>query len=252
MTPAVDAPRPPDVYRNRVAALAPLERALLAHHAGGADGELRLRSSLGDDEALPVEFFFRNESRMLDVERYALELCRGRVLDLGAGAGPHTLALQARGQPVVSVEVSRQLASLLRDRGAACVVCADFRYWSRPGFDTVLMLMNGLGPMGTLPGLVRFLTHAPRFLAPGGQVLVDGAPATRGTPTGTASWPSSGEYDGHAWIELSYAGHLGRPFRELYVDADTLARHADAADWRCEIAFEGPDGAYLARLTRSR
>ena len=206
---------------------------------------------MGDDEALPVEFFFRNESRMLDVERYALELCRGRVLDLGAGAGPHTLALQARGRPVVSVEVSTRLAGLLRDRGAASVACADFRYWSRPGFDTVLMLMNGLGPVGTLAGLERFLSHARRCLAPGGQLLVDGAAARRSGPTDTASWPPTGEYEGQAWIEVSYGGRLGRPFRELYVDADTLARRAAATGWRCEIAFATTDAAYLARLTRS-
>lgn len=243
-------PREPGAYLGRVPPLAPYTLALLAHHAGDGGGELRLRSSLGEDEALPVEFFFRGEDRMLDFERYALDLCRGRILDLGAGAGPHTLALQAKGQRVVAVEGSSPLAGLLKARGTASVVCADFRYWWRGGFDTVLMLMNGLGPVGSLAGLRRFLAHARRFLAPGGQFLIDGAEAAPGVPRGTTPWPPAGDYVGQAWIELSYAGRTGRPFRELYVDLETLARVAAAANWRCEVAFEGDEGAYLARLTQ--
>ena len=189
----------------------------------------------------------------MDFERYAVELCRGRVLDLGAGAGPHTLALEARGRRVVAVEGSADVARLLRARGAAHVVHADFRHWWRPGFNTVLMLMNGLGPVGTLAGLDRFLAHAPRFLAPGGQLLVDGAEAASSRPSAVASsvaWPPAGEYAGEAWIELSHAGRVGRPFRELYIDPETLARHATHAGWRLDIVFEGGDGAYLARLAR--
>ncbi len=251
MTPSAVPSRKPDAYRDRVPALAPYVSALLAHAAGDTAGELRLRSSLGEDEAFPVEFFFRSENRMLDFERYALDLCRGRVLDLGAGAGPHTVALQAKKRSVVALEGSPTLARLLKARGAASVVCADFRYWWQAGFDTVLMLMNGLGPVGTLAGLDRFLRHARRFPAPGGQLLIDGAEAIPGEARRSGPWPPAGGYAGQAWIELSHAGRVGRPFRELYIDLETLARHAAAAGWRCEVAFEAEEAAYLARLTKS-
>lgn len=240
----------PDLYSGRVPPLAPFADALTACAAGKSEAVLQLRSSLGDDAAVPAAFFFRTPDRWVDFERHAVDLCRGRVSDLGAGAGPHTLALQALGHHVVAVEGCAEVARLLRERGATSVVRADFRHWWRPGFDTVLMLMNGLGPVGTLAGLDRFLVHARRFLAPGGQILVDGAEAVPRGPLAGVDWPPAGEYPGQAWIELSYAGRVGRPFRELYLDLETLARHATQAGWRLEVAFESGNGAYLVRLTR--
>ncbi len=228
-----------------------------AVHEGRIDSQLRLRSSLGEDEDFPVEFFFRSGEDFLSFERYALDLACGNVLDLGAGVGPHTLALQERGLDVIALEIDGRLSDLQRGRGVRRAVTADFRFWSGPGFDTVLMLMNGLGPVGTLRGLARFLEHAPRLLSPGGQLLVDAAeaiPEPVGAPPDVAGsdspWPPAGEYGGQAWIELSFEDLVGRPFRELYVDLETLLRYATDAGWRAGIAFEGEQGAYLARLTR--
>lgn len=241
----------PAHYRDAAPALAPYAAALRACWDGDVDTELRLRSTLGEDEAIPIEFFLRTYDHMLEFERYALELARGRVLDLGAGAGPHSLALQDLGYEVLALDVCRDLTRLQRARGVERAICADFRYWSSPTFDTVLMLMNGLGPTATLDGLARFLRHAPRYLAPGGQLILDAAEAIpAGQPT-SDPWPPVGDYAGQAWIELTYGTLVGRPFRELYVDIDTLGRHAVEAGWRFEIAFEGEEGAFLARLTLS-
>lgn len=235
-------------YAGRVPALAPYAAAAWAWHETGVS-DLRLRSSLGEDEALPIEFFFRSADALMPFERYALELARGDVLDVGAGTGPHALELQERGASVVTLELSAALVRLQRERGVRHAAQGDFRYWRGPRFDTVLMLMNGLGPAGTLEGLDRLLRHAPGWLAPGGQLLVDAAAAIPEPAGPTLGWPPTGAYAGQAWIELSHGGRTGIPFRELYVDLDTLAERAVAAGWHFGIAFEGEAGGYLARLT---
>jgi hypothetical protein len=112
------------------------------------------------------------------------------------------------------------------------------------------MLMNGFGPVGTLGGLDRFLAHAGRFLAPGGQILADAGAAIPDPAADLDGWPPAGAYPGQAWIELSYGDLVGRPFRELYIDAATLEAHAKRAGWRLEIAYEEGEGQYLTRLTR--
>lgn len=239
----------PSAYADRVPPLAPHGAALLAYHRGRHEAAMRVRSSLGEDEMLPAGIFFRAGDGLFPWERYALELARGEVLDLGAGGGVHALELQAMGLDVLAVENQPDLVRMLGERGVRRVTRADFRLWSGARGDTVLMLMNGVGPAGTLAGLDRLLRHALGLVAPGGQLLVDIAEALPEPGAAPFDLPRTGPYAGEAWIELSFEGRVGRPFRELYVDYETLARRARDAGWSPGVAFEGGDGAFLARLT---
>lgn len=240
---------PPEKMR----ALAPYGRALREWAAGDREAELVLHSSLGEHEAVPVGLFFREPEELFPAERFALELCRGRVLDLGAGTGLHGLALAERGHEVTAVELLPEAARLVRGHGLP-VVRGDLMTlpFAEGAFDTLLMLMNGIGPAGTLRGLEAFLEATVRVLAPGGQLLVDSAePLVRpGAADAAAAWPppTPEAYPGEAWIRLEYRGETGPPFRELYVDAATLAERARAAGWDARTAFEDGRGGYLARL----
>ncbi len=57
-------------------------------------------------------------------------------------------------------------------------------------------------------------------------------------------------YPGEAWITLEYREQKAPPFRELYADSETLAEHAEAAGWECEVFYRDEYGAYVARLIR--
>ncbi|MGH7539813.1 MAG: class I SAM-dependent methyltransferase, partial [Gemmatimonadota bacterium] len=206
----------------------------------------------GEDDELPAGFFFRAPADFLPFERFALELARGRVADLGAGTGVHALALQARGFDVTAVEILEPLVHLQRARGVRRSVVADFRTWSGERFDTVLMLMNGFGPAETLAGLDRLLRHLHDLVAPGGILVADSGeavPVGEVDPTDAARWPPTADgYAGEAWIELEYGGRRGAPFRELYVDLETLSARARGEGWACDVAFEAEAGSYLAHL----
>ncbi len=120
--------------------------------------------------------------------------------------------------------------------------------------NTILMMMNGIGPVGTLDGLDSFLKRLPEMLKPGGQVLVDSGDVRQRqvvTGTGGLDWPArTGDYVGEAWIRLEYLGQVGEPFRELYVDFDTLKERSNRQGWDCERVF-GETESYVARLTRT-
>ncbi len=237
----------------RLEALAPYAEALSDHQAGAGDVRLRLWSSLGEDDEIPAAVFFRSPDELFPFEVHALDLCRGSVLDLGAGTGVHALELQRRGLDVTAVELVPELVEIQRARGVRRAIRGDLATWMGGPFDTVLLLMNGIGPTGTLRGMERFLVHAQALVAPSGQLIFDSGDAQIEGPVDpgdAARWPPTDDgYRGEAWIELGYGGRRGPPFRELYADVDVAAERAAGAGWSFAVAFEG-EGSYLARLTR--
>jgi SAM-dependent methyltransferase len=232
----------------------PHARALRDYFLGETDASLIVHNSNGEHDELPVSFFFRGPGDYLAFERAALELCRGRVLDVGAGAGVHALYLQEHGVEVCAIDVMPEAVEIMRQRGVRDARVADIGGLEGEVFDTILMMMNGIGILGTLDGLDRFLRDLPRLLAPGGQVLLDSGPARivgdADDPAIEVTVTDEGIYPGEAWIELEYKGERGPPFRELYADSETLAERSANAGWECEIVFRDEHGGYVARLTR--
>ncbi len=138
----------------------------------GQAERLRVFSPMFDEDEIPVATLFRDVDHMPAIEREALRLVRGATLDVGAGAGCHSLALQARGIEVTSIDISPLAVETMRQRGVRRAMEQDF-YDVRGQYDTILMLMNGIGIVGTLDCLPRFFVQLDRILAPGGQLLCD-------------------------------------------------------------------------------
>ena len=231
----------------------PYEEAMRAYHQGRHDALIVVYDDFERDEA-PIAYFFRGPDQFPPLEQRALDLCRGRVLDVGAGSGCHSLALQERGLQVTAIEVSPALVEILRDRGVRDARMATWLDLDAEPFDTVLMMMNGLGLAETLPGLRRFFREARRLVRPDGQVLADSTDVrVRMDPesarTGAMQRPD-GRYIGDLHFQLEFEGRKGPPFAQLYVDPDTLSQYAASEGWVCTIVCP-PDqyGNYLARLT---
>jgi len=230
----------------------PLATALLAYQEGRRDAKLLVRTDLRTVEEWPVSLFFRCADEFPPLEREALELCGRRVIDVGAGAGPHTLALLERGHDVLAVESLPEIASLLQARGFPRVTVCSLEELPAGQADTVLMLMNGLGLAGTLGGLVPLLESARRLLAPGGQIVADSTdPRQWLEPEDTEAelMLQDGRFGGEVQFQLEYDGTRGEPFPFLYVDPEMLRVHGLRAGLVLEEVRSFADGTYLAILT---
>ncbi len=262
----------------------PLEQALWDWHRGQARGSLRLHAySLEgiplaqEPQVVSPEVFFTQE--LPEVEALALELCRGRVLDLGAGTGRHSLLLQEEGFAVAALDRSPVALQIMAERGVRCRIAADLFRWEGPEepFDTLLLLMNGAGLVGSLTGLERFLQLARHWVQPAGQLLVDSTDLTDfgedddpadplPTESPAAFSPAPGvpaDSEGEDWQKgkaseakakvvnfvAEYNGQRGGPFPWLFVDPETLLQYAHANGWQGQILYQEPEGSFLARLT---
>ncbi|WP_426059987.1 class I SAM-dependent methyltransferase [Hymenobacter sp. B1770] len=231
-----------------------LGQALLAYHHGQAEATLTVHCNVADDEPLPAAYFFRTLLQMPELERLALDECRGRVLDLGAGAGCHSLELQSRGFDVKAVDVSAGAVQVMTERGVRTVarhdLFAPLPDTERP-YDTIVLLMNGLGLTGSLAGLDKFLVHARTLLAPGGQILATSSDVRYlyEDEDGALMLNLNGPYYGEVEYSLSYADNTGASFPWLFVDAALLNDAAETAGYTADFLGEDDDEQYLVRLT---
>jgi len=228
--------------------------AIRDYWRGKEDSAITAHRSDGTTYPMPASVFFRAPRKFPELERLAVAECRGRVLDIGAGAGCHALALQARGHAVTALDISPDAVRVMRARGVEDARVADaFAFAPRAGgrYDTLLMLMNGLAIARTVPGLRRFFRHVRGWLTPGGQLLADSMDLRRDVDF--RRWlrnrrPGGSKYFGEIAYRFEYGGKTGPKFPTLFIDSRTLMREAGTAGWRGQVLFHEADGSYLARL----
>ncbi len=220
-------------------------QALLDFYNNQPKEKLWLHNNYGEPEEMPVEVFFRGEEEMPEAELLALQLCRGKILDIGAGAGSHALVLQQRGFEVTALEVSPGAAAVMQKRGVKKVVQQDIYQYKTEKFDTLLLLMNGIGLTQNVIGLDHFLQHAKQLLLPGGQIIFDSSDISylyEDLPM------PKNKYYGEIRYQYEYKNQRGNWFNWLYIDPKTLQKQAKKQGWNCAIVYEDEMDLYLARL----
>jgi cyclopropane fatty-acyl-phospholipid synthase-like methyltransferase len=188
---------------------------------------------------------------MSEIERKALDMAKGRILDVGAGAGCHSLVLQKRGLDVTAIDISPLSVETMKEREVKKVIEQNFLTLEGQ-YDTILMLMNGIGIVGTLERLPEFFKQLDKILAPGGQVLCDSSDISYvfEDEEGMIDIPNEMDYYGEHSFQMQYKDTIGEPFDWLYIDADTLKQKAGRCGYVVEVVAEGGHYDYLARLTK--
>ena len=229
----------------------PMGQAIADYHATGKASRLRVFSPMFDEDEIPVATLFRTIDEMPAIEQEALKVASGHILDVGAGAGCHTLALQAMEKRVTAIDISPLAVETMRQRGVRDVLEQDF-FTLDGKYDTILMLMNGIGIVGTISRLPAFFMQVDHLLAPGGQLLCDSSDICYifEDEDGIIDLTGVEGYYGELSYQMQYKSIKGEPFPWLFIDAETLREQAAAHGFHCDILMRGPHYDYLARLTR--
>jgi SAM-dependent methyltransferase len=207
---------------------------------------LCLHNSYGEPEEMPLDVFFRTPEEMPELELIALDLCRGKILDIGAGAGSHALLLQQQKKDVTALDLSSGAVEIMKQRGVKKVLYGDINAHTGQRYDTLLLLMNGIGLTSSLEGFRKFLLHAATLLNKGGQLLFDSSDIAYLYEDGNKP---AADYYGQVSYRYAYKGQQDNWFNWLYLDSETLKTTAATAGWSCEILFDDGEDQYLARLS---
>ncbi len=221
-------------------------QSLWDYHQGKRTHHLYLDTSFGPREEVPLEEFFRYDQAFTALDNVALSHCKGPVLDVGAGTGSHSLALQKSGIEVTALELSPGACAVMQSRGVHRVKNQDLYRFSGK-FQTVLLLMNGVGLAGTLSNMPGFLGVLKELMQDGGQIVLDSCDV-RYLYAGE-SLPTD-RYFGEMSYCYHYKGRSGKPFPWLFVDREKLAEHALQQELRCQMVFQEGD-QYLAVLDKA-
>ena len=231
----------------------PMGRAIADYYKTQKANKLRVFSPMFEEDEIPLSTLFRKYEEMPEIERKALDMANGKVLDVGAGAGCHSLVLQERALDVTAIDISPLSVETMKERGVKKVIEQDF-FTLKGQYDTVLMLMNGIGIVGTLERLPRFFRQLDKILAPGGQLLCDSSDISYvfEDENGMIDIPNEMDYYGEHSFRMQYKDTIGEPFNWLYIDADTLREKAGRCGYAVEVVAEGEHYDYLARITKRK
>ena len=240
----------------------PMGAAILDYQTSGKAGKLRVLSSMFEEDEMPVKHLFRNFEEMPKLEQKALTLAKGKVLDVGAGAGCHTLALQNGFQAkdasanmevssVKAIDISPLSCEAMRLRGVKDAECINlFDEHLSTDFDTILLLMNGTGIAGKIANLPALFHRLKALLNPGGQILIDSSDLKYiyENEDGSFDINLNGAYYGEVDYQMIYKNVKGDAFDWLYVDFPLLKSIAESCGLHCELVAEGEHYDYLARI----
>ncbi len=228
----------------------PFGEAIRDYFEKGKASKIIVNSNYTENEEVLPSYFFRTEKEMPLIEQKALKLCKGKILDVGAAAGCHSLILQKKGFNITALEKSALAAHVLTGRNIQKVINEDIYSFQGEEYDTILLLMNGTGLGETISGMEKLLNHLKTLLSINGQILIDSSDIKY----------LFEEKDGSLWVDLANSNYYGEmeyevwykksvsKFKWLFIDFENLKKVARKAGFDCVLVEKGEHFDYLAQL----
>ena len=225
-------------------------RAILDFLTNNNPQDIITETSISDADELQVAYLFRNFNEMPIIEQKALQICKGKILDVGCGAGSHSLYLQQKKFNVTAIDISQNAITACKLRGINNAKVQNILDIESQKFDTILILMNGTGIFETLSQTHKYLKKLKSLLEINGQILIDSSDIIymfNDIKDGSKLIPANGYY-GELTFTIQYKGETETQFPWLYLDYNTLQNACFASNLQCELIQEGKNFDYLARL----
>ncbi|MFV8357298.1 class I SAM-dependent methyltransferase [Flavobacterium sp. XS1P32] len=231
-------------------------KAILDFQTNNSPKDLITETSISEEDEMSVAYLFRTYSEMPKLEQKALQLAKGKILDVGCGAGSHSLYLQnERNLEVYSIDISPNATEACNQRGLKNTYVQNILEMDSDNpenkFDTIILLMNGTGIFGTLKETTPFLQKLKSLLNPDGQILIDSSDIIYmfDNDEDGGKWIPSNGYYGELTFTIRYKNEKEDEFPWLYLDYNTLQNAAFANGLKSELILEGEHYDYLAKLS---
>ena len=224
-------------------------KAILDYQQENYSEDIITATSISEDDILPLSYLFRKFNEMPKLEQKALQMAQGKILDVGCGAGSHSLYLQEKGFNIKSIDISRRAIEACKLRGLKNAHHMNV-FDETETFDTVLLLMNGSGVFGTLGETPKNLNKLKSLLNDGGQILIDSSDIKYMYEDDDGGFwiDANSDYYGELQYHVTYKGET-ESFTWMYLDFENLKTACMITGLNCELVLEGEHYDYLAKIT---
>ena len=201
--------------------------------------------------------YFTDYKKWAPYQRRAMRYVRGRVLDVGCGAGRVALYLQSKGHEVVAIDSSPLVVEVARQRGVrdARLVPIEKASAALGRFDSIVMFGNNFGLFGNYEKAKRLLKRFYRMTSPDARIVAETLdPYNTTNPTHTGYHERNrqrGRMGGQVRIRVRYKQYVGAWFDYLFVSKSELPDILDGTGWRVARFLESGGPVYIAVLAKS-
>lgn len=226
-------------------------KALLDYYRGNYTEDIRTKTNISEEDFMPLPYLFRRFDEMPKIEQKALQLAKGKILDVGCAAGIHSLVLQNNGLNAKAIDISPGAIEVCQLQGIENAEQIDLLDLKDDQFDTILILMNGTGIFQNLNRISIYLEHLKTLLAPSGQILIDSSDLIYMYDSEELEFlEQMGSYYGEIEFVMKYNNEKTEPFDWLYLDEKTFEKICLLHNLNFEVMERGENYDYLARITK--
>lgn len=225
-------------------------KALLDYYHGNYTEDIRTATNISVEDVMPIPYLFRRFDEMPKIEQKALQLAKGKILDVGCAAGMHSLVLQNNGLDVKAIDISPRAIEVCKLQGIRNTEKIHLLDLRNEKFDTILILMNGSGIFENLNKISIYLEHLKTLLSPSGQILIDSSDLIYMYDSEELDFlERMGSYYGEIEFVMKYKNEETNPFDWLYLDEQTFEKICRLQDLNFEVVERGENFDYLARIS---
>ena len=203
----------------------------------------------------PIEYFTEFK-KWLPQTRKVIRYARGRVLDIGCGAGRHLLYMQKKGCDVVGIDNSPLAIKTCRERGLKNVhVLPVTKLGQKLGqFDTITMFCNNVGLLGSYKRGQWLLKRMHKLTSDTGRIIGESLnPYGTDLPEHLAYQRFNrkrGRMSGQLRLRVRYKRFKTEWFDYLILSPKELAELIRGTGWHIARTFGDPNGYYSCVLEK--
>jgi len=189
--------------------------------------------------------YFNGYEDFPEAERKALRHAKGRVLDIGVGAGRHSLYLQGKGLDVTGIDISEKALEVCRRRGVKRLLkmsACDLMF-GEDSFDTAIAFCNNFGLCGSMRGVEGMMVRLHRIISDDGVFLAESINPIDTNMRAHLRYHKKniarGRPPGQVRLRIKYRGETGAWFGLLMVTPEEMRQICDRTGWRISRAYTG-------------